>query len=94
MRFRKDPGRPGPVGALAECFGGTAVRWTGGGPALGTTSWRRPRCSRQVSVAPAVRQGQPQGRHRPREPPDAVRDRGGALRPPMRRRPGTAGPSG
>ncbi len=24
MRFRKDPGRPGPVGALAECFGGTA----------------------------------------------------------------------
>ncbi len=24
MRFRKDPGRPGPVGALAERFGGTA----------------------------------------------------------------------
>ncbi len=24
MRFRKDPGRPGPVGALAECFGAIA----------------------------------------------------------------------
>ncbi len=24
MRFRKDPGRPRPVGALAECLGGTA----------------------------------------------------------------------
>ncbi len=42
----------------------------------------------EASVASAVRQGQPQGRHRPREPPDAVRDRGGALR----RRLNTAGP--
>ncbi len=24
MRLRKDPGRPGPVGAPAECFGATA----------------------------------------------------------------------
>ncbi len=24
MRFRKDPGRPGPVGAPAECFGAAA----------------------------------------------------------------------
>ena len=83
MRFRKDPGRPGPVGAPAECFGAAAGpvdgRRSGPGDHLMAASAMFPlKCP---SLPPSGRDSRGR-RHRPREPPDGVRDRGGALRPP------------
>ena len=85
MRFRKDPGRPGPVGAPAECFGAAAGpvdgRRSGPGDHLMSASAmfppsvrrsRRPAGTAAVTPSSAGTSGRcPGSRRRPATPPCA-----------------------
>ncbi len=100
MRFRKDPGRPGPARALAECSGGRSAVRPWGTPHAGVRD-----VPAEASVAPAVRQRQPRRRPAtPPPPPHAQAPRHGrsqaaatGLQDPVRRaaaRQGAGGPAG